>query len=225
MADKVTLPTNITVTVQFLRDDCKYSNHAQYGDSFSHFVNAAYPDGLRIERGTLRATPKLHDALLQAGCGKMAVVEITKKEVSGNKIEWQVALRRNPEAPGFTVKPWEEGGQLPGQPQGESYPPAPKADPRQPQGHPFQGNEPAITLADLVYFYEECLIAAQMTVPRILGEAVSLEAIKDVATTFFIEGNKRKLPLPKPRDEEDGEPMESEKPPGHHAGADDDLPF
>jgi hypothetical protein len=224
MAEKVELPTNITVTVQFLRDDCRSSSHPEYGESFSHFVNAAYPDKTRIERGSMRATALLQDAILQAGCGKLAVAEITRKEGKNRRVEWQVVLRRAPESPGFAVKPWDD--KAPGDAPKAQAPMSAIPTPNITSAPvPFPA-EPALTLADLCYFYEECLIAAQMVVPRILGE-VPADIVKDVATTLFIEGNKRKLAKPKPQDEVEviiGDDNDDE-PDGRNAGPDDDLPF
>lgn len=203
MAEKITIPTNIAVHLEFLRDDCKYSVHPQYGESYSLYCNAINSvTNTRTDKGTLRATPKLYEAILATGAGKTAVVTVTKHETAGNKIEWLVNLVRPCSLPGFKVEAWEPNGPLPGSAPAQAQAPAapangsdpfggavtPPADSTRPTG--FQPR-PTMTLDDLYHLYRQCAIRGVAIAEHLFGQEVEASVVKDISTTFFIEANKR----------------------------------
>ena len=208
-AEKITLMTNVPTLLEFKRDDVKFSSHPEYGDSYSHLVNAI-TQGVRTDGGSLRATPILHNKMVEAGAGKGGVVEVTKVEVPSPKgkprTEWVVVLKRQGER-GWAVKDWD------GNAVNAVNPTTPGLDPKVAQildvfdaeisqnfdtpvttPAAFGPATPPPTLASLAALYAECLALAHEIVKVNLSGTdmdCSLERTKDVATTFFIEANRK----------------------------------
>lgn len=248
-ANKLNILTNVPVMVEFTRDDVKWSNHPEYGQSYSHLVNAIPQGGAREDGMSLRATPLLQAKLVEAGCGKGAVAEITKKEVpqkGHTKTEWVVVIKRQPQVVGWTVKDWDGNTITPG-----DNPPAgpvgnPKLDPKIEQvAKAFDGvvekgfgPKPTTSLKELKDLYMECVVEANLVmlalpaalVPPTEANALELtHLIKDLATSLFIEANKRGIKATPPESETFTE-IPADNPAdvlfeGEGGKADDNLPF
>ena len=101
------LATNIPVTIEFLWDDAKRWEHAEYGVSYTANVRAEWSDrtGDHVEeKASLRMTPKLFSELIDLGVGKGSIIAICKETTDTNKTIYTYEVAANAPDAGLFVK-------------------------------------------------------------------------------------------------------------------------
>ena len=221
--DKLTIDTS--ADVEFLRDDVRYGDHPQYGESWSYYVSSAG------NASSLRAYPGLQRALMSAGIGKGATAKITK-HVTDAGTRWEVVQTRAPVEPGLTAKTWE--GEileaqflLPDQgSDGNGAPasPAPVAAAPTSTTAPTQSNND--DLADLARLAKWAIDAAHEAWS---GYDSDSSNVLGTASTLLIQASQRRLSPPSVVSEVeaafDGEVVEAASAPHPESTGTDELPF
>lgn len=98
---KLTLKKNVKtrITLRTEPDQAKKYSHEKYGDSFMYFVES---EGAEY---AMFATPLLHDLLVSNKIFKDMIIDLTKAEADGNKIQWEIEIVDLEGQPSATAMP------------------------------------------------------------------------------------------------------------------------
>lgn len=207
--------TNIPQTLYFPYGDFMEVS-GQYGAQFLYTVEA---EG---QRERLYATPRLHQDLQEAGVSPGDLVTITKVEIEGNRMAWEIKREG-------VAAPAENAPQATAPTNGAAHT-TPPSQPQPPQNGAQRNGQPssADTYTGVLL---PTLARCMADVEQIAPESYGPEQRKSAALTLFLSCDKRGIvlaatngaPSAPPQDEEP--PMPTEAPPVPVGAGDEDLPF
>ena len=96
--EPIQFTTNVPSDLILQFDNCYRNHHPEYGESYSYIVQCGGVDW------RWRVKPFVHERLIEMGAGKGAHFRVTKKEIEGGKLIWDIALIQAPTREGIQVR-------------------------------------------------------------------------------------------------------------------------